>query len=110
LFEFIFQFLLEYFFQIGNATKSLETNKKNPELKNKAPESPKEPSIICPICIGPFVEETTTRCGHIFCKNCIKSALTARRICPVCGVKATMRGLVKVYLPSLIEGMHIFFL
>ncbi|WJX92257.1 hypothetical protein P8452_73922 [Trifolium repens] len=77
---------------IGNATKSLETNKKNPELKNKAPESPKEPSIIWPICIGPFVEETTTRCGHIFCKNCIKSALTARRICPV-----------KVYLPSLIE-------
>ncbi|WJX86561.1 hypothetical protein P8452_68858 [Trifolium repens] len=95
---------MDYIQQIDGVYINLEEDTSEViENATKAPESPKEPSIICPICMGPSVEETTTRCGHIFCKNCIKSALTARRICPVCGVKATMRGLVRVYLPSLLE-------
>jgi len=50
--------------------------------------------------MAPFVEETTTRCGHIFCKKCIETAITAHHICPTCGKKATHKALVRVFLPN----------
>ncbi|XP_045797399.1 LON peptidase N-terminal domain and RING finger protein 3-like [Trifolium pratense] len=83
-----------------NATKSLDTNKETLEPENQTPEPPKEPSITCPICMQPTVEEMTTKCGHIFCRKCITPALLSRRKCPTCGKNATMRGLVRVFLPS----------
>ncbi|WJX11018.1 hypothetical protein P8452_01677 [Trifolium repens] len=70
-------------------------------IENETTEPPpKEASIKCPICMNPSVEEMTTRCGHIFCKNCITTALTASRKCPTCGKGASKRGLVRVFLPS----------
>jgi endogenous inhibitor of DNA gyrase (YacG/DUF329 family) len=89
--------------QIENATEPLdsETNKETIEAENERAEPPpKEASIKCPICMNPSVEEMTTRCGHIFCKNCITTALTASRKCPTCGKGASKRGLVRVFLPS----------
>ncbi|XP_020215115.1 E3 ubiquitin-protein ligase RNF4 [Cajanus cajan] len=66
----------------------------------KPPEPPKEPVFNCPICIGPLVEETSTRCGHIFCKNCIKSAISAQGKCPTCRKKIVVKELIRVFLPS----------
>ncbi|XP_039036858.1 E3 ubiquitin-protein ligase RNF4-like [Hibiscus syriacus] len=40
--------------------------------------SPKEPTFNCPICMCSLNEEMSTRCGHIFCKACIKAAIAAR--------------------------------
>ncbi|GMN62891.1 hypothetical protein TIFTF001_031967 [Ficus carica] len=37
------------------------------------------PSFNCPICIGPMSEETSTKCGHIFCKKCIEAAIKVQR-------------------------------
>ncbi|XP_039013796.1 E3 ubiquitin-protein ligase RNF4-like isoform X2 [Hibiscus syriacus] len=60
----------------------------------------KAPTFNCPICMGPLSEETSTRCGHIFCKACIKAALAVQAICPTCRKRVTMRGLIRVFLPS----------
>ncbi|KAE9616441.1 putative aminoacyltransferase, E1 ubiquitin-activating enzyme [Lupinus albus] len=69
--------------------------------KNMAPpEPPKEPVFNCPICIGPLVEEVSTKCGHIFCKACIKTAISAQNKCPTCRKKITVRELIRVFLPS----------
>ncbi|KAI4354325.1 hypothetical protein L6164_003195 [Bauhinia variegata] len=64
------------------------------------PEPPKEPVFSCPICMGPLVEETSTRCGHIFCKNCIKAAISVQSKCPTCRKKVTAKELIRVFLPS----------
>ncbi|CEL60890.1 hypothetical protein RSOLAG1IB_04129 [Rhizoctonia solani AG-1 IB] len=45
---------------------------------------PPTPRIMCPICLDPAQEITSTLCGHIFCAFCIKSALSLREACPVC--------------------------
>ncbi|KAF8706115.1 zinc-RING finger domain, partial [Rhizoctonia solani] len=45
---------------------------------------PPTPRIMCPICLDPAQEITSTLCGHIFCASCIKSALSLREACPVC--------------------------
>ncbi|CAK8576797.1 unnamed protein product [Lathyrus sativus] len=70
------------------------------ESVKKLPEPPKEPVFNCPICMGPLVEEMSTRCGHIFCKACIKSAISAQAKCPTCRKKITVKELIRVFLPS----------
>ncbi|KAI7748252.1 hypothetical protein M8C21_000366 [Ambrosia artemisiifolia] len=64
-----------------------------------APVAP-PPRIIysCAICLGPLVEETTTNCGHIFCKDCIDNAIETLGTCPMCRRRITFRELQRVYL------------
>ncbi|XP_030472817.1 uncharacterized protein LOC115690567 [Syzygium oleosum] len=64
------------------------------------PPPPKEPTFSCPICMGPLVEETSTKCGHIFCKACIRAAITAQAKCPTCRKRVVMKDLIRVFLPA----------
>ncbi|RZC62219.1 hypothetical protein C5167_023996 [Papaver somniferum] len=61
---------------------------------------PKEAAFSCPVCMSSLVEATSTKCGHIFCKQCIKSALSAQNKCPTCRKKLTMKDTIRVYLPA----------
>ncbi|KAA8550606.1 hypothetical protein F0562_002290 [Nyssa sinensis] len=64
------------------------------------PPPSKEPTFNCPVCMGPLVEEMSTKCGHIFCKGCIKAAIASQNKCPTCRRKVTMKDTIRVYLPS----------
>lgn len=64
------------------------------------PPPPKEPTFNCPVCMSAFVEETSTKCGHIFCKGCIKGAIKSQGKCPVCRKRVTCKELIRVFLPS----------
>lgn len=65
------------------------------------PPQPKEPILSCPVCMCSFVEATSTKCGHIFCKACIKASIDAQHKCPTCRRKITnMKGTLRVYLPG----------
>ncbi|XP_044500980.1 E3 ubiquitin-protein ligase RNF4-like isoform X2 [Mangifera indica] len=64
------------------------------------PPPPKEPVFTCPICMGPLVEEMSTKCGHIFCKACIRAAISAQAKCPTCRKKVTAKELIRVFLPA----------
>lgn len=64
------------------------------------PVPPKELTFNCPVCMGQLVEETSTKCGHIFCKACIKAAIAAQSKCPTCRRKTTARDLIRIYLPA----------
>ncbi|XP_022727779.1 E3 ubiquitin-protein ligase RNF4-like [Durio zibethinus] len=61
---------------------------------------PKEPTFSCPICMGSLIEEMSTRCGHIFCKACIKAAIAAQGKCPTCRKRVTVKELIRVFLPA----------
>ncbi|KMS96994.1 hypothetical protein BVRB_7g179750 [Beta vulgaris subsp. vulgaris] len=64
------------------------------------PPPPPEPVFNCPVCMGPLVEEMTTKCGHIFCKACIKKAISSQHRCPTCRRKVTMKDTIRIYLPA----------
>ncbi|CAL0318537.1 unnamed protein product [Lupinus luteus] len=70
------------------------------ENARKSSETPKDPVFNCPICIGPLIEPVSTKCGHIFCNNCIRAAITVQAKCPTCRKKITVRELIRVFLPS----------
>ncbi|XP_022771495.1 E3 ubiquitin-protein ligase RNF4-like [Durio zibethinus] len=69
------------------------------EIRKPQP-PPKEPTFNCPICMGSLAEEMSTRCGHIFCKACIKAAIAAQGKCPTCRKRVTVKELIRVFLPS----------
>ncbi|XP_050215765.1 uncharacterized protein LOC126666903 [Mercurialis annua] len=62
-----------------------------------------EESIFsCPVCMGSLIEPTSTRCGHIFCKECLQRSLKSlQNKCPTCRQKVGKRGIFRVYLPSI---------
>ncbi|KAL9275276.1 E3 ubiquitin-protein ligase RNF4-like protein [Drosera capensis] len=64
------------------------------------PPPPKEPAFSCPVCMGPLVEEMSTKCGHIFCKSCIQASIHAQKKCPTCRRKLAMKDIIRVYLPA----------
>ncbi|XP_077212246.1 uncharacterized protein LOC143847336 [Tasmannia lanceolata] len=82
----------------SHSTKRKTVMKPQPEAQSSV--LPKEPVFSCAICMGPLVEEMSTTCGHIFCKNCIKAAITAQKKCPTCRRKLTMNNIHRVYLPT----------
>ncbi|XP_060646903.1 uncharacterized protein LOC132784982 [Drosophila nasuta] len=54
----------------------------------------------CPVCLESVRqrEPCTTRCGHIFCKDCIEAAVRSTRKCPLCNKKLSIRQLLRIYL------------
>ncbi|XP_028079989.1 E3 ubiquitin-protein ligase RNF4-like isoform X1 [Camellia sinensis] len=79
---------------------ALSLLKENVQCVKPSPPPPKEPTFNCPVCMGPLVEEMSTKCGHIFCKTCIKAAIAAQGKCPTCRRKVTtMKETIRIYLP-----------
>ncbi|KAH0664797.1 hypothetical protein KY285_026003 [Solanum tuberosum] len=73
---------------------------KRVDLRSAIPAPPKEPTFSCPVCMGPLVDEMSTKCGHIFCKVCIKASIAAQGKCPTCRRKLAMKDTIRVYLPT----------
>lgn len=85
---------------INLESSSSSTREHVQPLQAPLPPPPKEVTFNCPICMGPLVEETSTRCGHIFCKTCIKAAIAAQAKCPTCRKRITVKELIRVFLPA----------
>ncbi|CAD5322345.1 unnamed protein product [Arabidopsis thaliana] len=80
---------------------SVDSVELNKPRKSKAVAPPvEEPKFSCPICLCPFTQEVSTKCGHIFCKKCIKNALSLQAKCPTCRKKITVKDLIRVFLPT----------
>eukprot|EP01062_Namystynia_karyoxenos_P061105 TRINITY_DN530_c0_g1_i2.p2 TRINITY_DN530_c0_g1~~TRINITY_DN530_c0_g1_i2.p2 ORF type:complete len:337 (+),score=137.06 TRINITY_DN530_c0_g1_i2:83-1012(+) len=46
--------------------------------------------LQCGICLGPAMESVVTEeCGHLFCKECIFTAVEGKKECPMCRVQLT---------------------
>ena len=47
----------------------------------------------CPICLSEYKHPQTTKCGHIFCRECIEQSLKYSSFCPTCKTPLrTLRG------------------
>lgn len=61
---------------------------------------PKEPNFTCPVCLNKLVEPSTTKCGHIFCAECIKQAIQFQKKCPTCRKALRKNNFHRIYLPN----------
>ncbi|XP_076950792.1 uncharacterized protein LOC143623873 isoform X2 [Bidens hawaiensis] len=90
----------ELYVNLNGSSGSMRERARYVAPRPPPPPPPKEPTFSCPVCIGPLVEEVTTKCGHIFCKACITAAINTQHKCPTCRQKLTNRNLIRVYLPA----------
>lgn len=59
-----------------------------------------EVKLRCAICMDTMKEESTTICGHVFCKACIISAIRVQKRCPTCREKLSQSNIHRIYLPG----------
>ncbi|XP_015037263.2 putative GPI-anchored protein pfl2 isoform X2 [Drosophila pseudoobscura] len=54
----------------------------------------------CPVCLDCLLqrEPSSTKCGHVFCRQCIESAIRATHKCPMCNKKLSIRQVTRIYL------------
>ncbi|XP_034486212.1 homeobox protein 5 [Drosophila innubila] len=71
-----------------------------PKRSQEAHNISSEDVYKCPVCLENVRqrEPCTTRCGHIFCKSCLTSAVQSTHKCPLCNKKITQRQLLRIYL------------
>ncbi|XP_031628116.1 uncharacterized protein LOC116343928 [Contarinia nasturtii] len=76
---------------------------KHPEKrKGTCIEKPaKRYELMCPICLERFEEQniSITKCGHLFCSECLNTAMKSRRICPVCNNRVISTQVKRAHLP-----------
>ncbi|XP_063313764.1 E3 ubiquitin-protein ligase RNF4 isoform X2 [Pelobates fuscus] len=61
--------------------------------------------VSCPICLDGYSEIVqskrlivATKCGHIFCSQCIRDALKSANSCPTCRKKLTHKQYHPIYI------------
>ncbi|KAK9146020.1 hypothetical protein Sjap_005923 [Stephania japonica] len=84
----------------GECSKGKNIEKPSPAPPPPPPPPLKELTLSCPVCMNPFEEEMSTKCGHIFCKKCINTAVMRQNKCPTCRRKLAMKDMIRIYLPS----------
>ncbi|SPP82852.1 E3 ubiquitin-protein ligase RNF4 isoform X2 [Drosophila guanche] len=80
-------------------------------IDDSAPSSPKrkrneqnvssnEDVYKCPVCLEcvRHREPVSTKCGHVFCRPCIETAIRTTHKCPMCNKKLTIRQTTRIYL------------
>ncbi|XP_008777230.1 uncharacterized RING finger protein C548.05c-like isoform X2 [Phoenix dactylifera] len=60
----------------------------------------KEVKLRCAICMDTMKEETSTLCGHVFCKACITNVIKMQKRCPTCREKLSISHIHRIYLPG----------
>ncbi|XP_075872640.1 E3 ubiquitin-protein ligase RNF4 isoform X2 [Nelusetta ayraudi] len=62
-------------------------------------------TISCPVCLDSYSEivesgrlVVSTRCGHVFCSQCVRDALSSSHSCPTCRKKLTPRQYHPLYI------------
>ncbi|KAM3866910.1 E3 ubiquitin-protein ligase RNF4 [Diretmus argenteus] len=61
--------------------------------------------ISCPVCMDTYTEiidsgrlVVSTKCGHLFCSQCVRDSLTRSHTCPTCRKKLTHKQYHPIYI------------
>lgn len=60
-----------------------------------------EVRFTCGICLDTMKEESSTKCGHVFCKSCIVDAIRLQGKCPTCRTRMSVRSIRRIFFPQL---------
>ncbi|XP_066505238.1 RING finger protein 4 isoform X2 [Hoplias malabaricus] len=62
-------------------------------------------AVSCPVCMDAYAEiiesgrlMVSTKCGHLFCSQCIRDSLARAHSCPTCRKKLTHRQYHPIYI------------
>ncbi|KAK5896438.1 hypothetical protein CesoFtcFv8_009601 [Champsocephalus esox] len=75
-------------------------------FQQKTSSSRSDPGMIsCPVCLDMYSEivdsgrlVVSTKCGHVFCSQCLRDSLKSSHTCPTCRKKLTPRQYHPLYV------------
>ncbi|XP_067885327.1 E3 ubiquitin-protein ligase RNF4-like isoform X1 [Heterodontus francisci] len=89
----------------GNRLHPALCNKDLRSVKNFAHRRTSSGTISCPICMDSYTEIVqsgrlivSTKCGHVFCSQCIRDSLKNSHMCPTCRKKLNTRQYHPIYI------------
>ncbi|XP_007903434.1 RING finger protein 4 isoform X1 [Callorhinchus milii] len=89
----------------GNQIRSYPCNKDLRSGQNVVYQRSSPGTISCPICLDNYTEIVqsgrlivSTKCGHVFCSQCIRDSLKNAQTCPTCRVKLNSRQCHPLYI------------
>lgn len=83
----------------SSPTKGPRNEQPSPTPEPKGPQPKKTPK--CVICLDEIEKPTATKCGHVYCDQCIRELIRAQKTksrCPQCRKKVGLSGLTKLIL------------
>ncbi|KAH8382583.1 hypothetical protein KR009_004196 [Drosophila setifemur] len=88
---------------VDNSTSYVDLDNFSPPKRvrpSDLEQSQREGSYKCPVCLEEVRrrEPVSTKCGHVFCRECITSAISSTHKCPMCNKKLTIRQFFRIYL------------
>ncbi|XP_011872960.1 PREDICTED: E3 ubiquitin-protein ligase RNF4-like isoform X1 [Vollenhovia emeryi] len=84
-----------------NETLTLDTTKDDKEYYTVQSDNREQIPLTCPICLEPLTSQLkpiTTRCGHLFCGECLESVIRISKKCPTCKTSITLKSSTRLYL------------
>ncbi|KAH8295002.1 hypothetical protein KR018_005223 [Drosophila ironensis] len=63
-------------------------------------QSQKDDPYSCPVCLEGVRnrEPVSTKCGHVFCRACIDTAIRTTRKCPMCQKRLTAKSYFRLFM------------
>ncbi|XP_017156232.1 E3 ubiquitin-protein ligase RNF125-like [Drosophila miranda] len=80
---------------------SASSNTHNPSSPMRRRNDENEPSdgdYKCPVCLESVREPLLAKYGHIFCRQCIETAIRSSHKCPMCNMKRDISDAMRIYL------------
>lgn len=71
--------------------------KEDPDLGNQDVIKALQSKIKCPVCMVAATDLTSTKCGHLFCRKCIRKAIQVNHKCPTCRTKLNLKDAHRIY-------------
>lgn len=81
------------------ATFEIDLNVSPPRPVWEVPKALQKSILDCSICCQNIVERTptATKCGHLFCKACIKRSIEENKRCPMCNTSTSLSDTIPIY-------------
>ncbi|XP_075148728.1 degringolade isoform X5 [Haematobia irritans] len=79
---------------------NVATNSPSPSKSQSENSSLDNTPFMCPVCMESCLKRrpTTTKCGHIYCEECIRHAIRLTHKCPMCKTKLSSSSLIRIYV------------
>ncbi|KAL6260577.1 E3 ubiquitin-protein ligase RNF4-like [Pogonomyrmex barbatus] len=78
-----------------------DTNDENKTYYTVESDNGKPVPLMCPICfesLSSNLKPITTRCGHLFCTECLETFIQTTKKCPTCKGPITLKSCTRLYL------------
>jgi len=83
--------------RVSTSSQQLSIPKDLDSLSNEQIATTLVKALKCPICQFPIKDISSTKCGHLFCQNCLEQAVRLYKKCPTCRKHVFLKDIHRIF-------------